>query len=212
MKLNRAIIVTIAILVLAGCTRHVLQTSYYLLEYQPRQNIKKLIVKKPLPYSVEVRSFKIPRSYDSIRIIARYSSHQIDYYRYSLWAVRPQIAIADLIMQHVNTYKLFKSCQREFLEERPQYEITGEIQQIERYDNEGFSAAHLKARIDFIDYETNELIVSHEFDRELKIPPENMTIFAKAVSDMISDETNQFLEKVVDHFIPPEDELQPQKP
>lgn len=204
--MKRSVVIILIILVISGCTRQILQTSYYLIEYQPRPTIEKLILDKPLPYSVQVQNFKIPRSYDSIRIIARYSSHQINYYRYSLWAVRPQIAIADLISQHINAYRMFRTCKREFIEERPQYEISGEILQLERYESVGFSAAHLKAEISFVDYETNEILVRHSFDNEVSIPQENMTIFAKAVSDVIDDETTVFLEKLVDYFYPPEEE------
>ena len=139
------------LIIAAGCTRQILVTSYYLLEYQPSPRNEKLILEKQIPHRVQVRNFKIPRSYDSIRIIARFSSHQINYYRYSLWAVRPQVAVADMLVQHINAYHLFKGCQREFLEERPDYEITGEIFQIEKFDSEQYSAAHLKMSFDLYD-------------------------------------------------------------
>ena len=188
----------------AGCTRQVLVTKYYLLEYQPSIGNDQLVLKNPIPYRVQVRNFTIPRTYDSIRIIARFSSHQINYYRYSLWAVRPQIAIADLLIQHINVYRLFRDCKREFLEERPQYEITGEISQIERFDSEQYSAAHLRMRLDFFDYDSKDVLVFHEFDREVPIQGESMTIFAKVVSDIIKQETENFLVKVVEYFYPPE--------
>ncbi len=197
---------TILILVIlaAGCTRQVLVTKYYLLEYQPAIGNDKLVLESPIPHRVQVRNFTIPRTYDSIRIIARFSSHQINYYRYSLWAVRPQVAIADLLAQHINVYRLFRDCKREFLEERPEYEITGEISQIERYDSEQYSAAHLRMRYNFYDYDSKDVLVTHELDREVPIPVESMTIFAKVVSDIVNEETENFLVKVVEYFYPPE--------
>jgi ABC-type uncharacterized transport system auxiliary subunit len=187
-------------LLLAGCARDTLVTRYYLLDYQPDPVNPKLILSQPFPYRVQVLNFKIPRSYDSIRIIARYSSHQINYYRYSLWAVRPQMAIADLLMQHINAYQLFKDCEREFLEERPDYEITGEVQQVERYESQGYTAAHLKMTFDLYDYNSANKVVTHEFDREVPIAQEEMTIFAKVISDIIDQETENFLVDVVDYF------------
>jgi len=181
-----------------------LVTSYYLLEYQPSQKNELLQLDSPIPSRIQVMNFKIPRSYDSIRIIARFSSHQINYYRYNLWAVRPQVAVADMLVQHINAYHLFKDCQREYLEERPDYEITGEINQIERFDSEEYSAAHLKMRLDFYEYDSKERVVTHQFDREVPIPTESMTIFAKAVSDIVEQETENFLVKVVEYFYPPE--------
>ena len=115
----------------------------------------------------------------------------------------PQLAIADLLVQHINTYDLFQKCQREFLDERPNYEITGEILQVEKYQSEQFSAAHLKMSFELYNYETNERIVVHSFDRETLIPPDNMTIFAKAISDMVNEEASNFLIKVINYFQPP---------
>lgn len=185
---------------LVSCARVNLVTSYFLIDYSPAADNPKLKLDKPLPYKAQVITFKIPRSFDSIRIIARFSSHQINYYRYNLWAVRPQVAVADLLVQHINSYQLFTKCLREFLDERPDYEFTGEIFQIERFVSEKYSAAHLKMAFEMNGYDSGELLVRHEFDRETVIPYDNMTIFAKAVSDMMDEEAEKFLEMVVDYF------------
>lgn len=206
LRLNRSLIARLSLLVigtssmLAGCAKQSLDTSYYLIEFASNASNPQLVTTEPLPYRVQVLNFKIPRSYDSIRIIARFSSHQINYFRYSLWAVRPQIAVADLIVQQINAYRLFKDCQREFLDDRPEYEITGEVSQIERFDNDQYSAAHLKMKFDLYDYNSKDIITSHEFDREVPIPSGNMTIFAKAVSDIVAEESENFLVKVVEYF------------
>jgi len=196
-------------LLLAGCfgSKKQLETSYYLIEFASTRSNQKLIRKEPFPYKVQVLNFKIPRSYDSIRIIARYSSHKIDYYRYSLWAVRPNIAVADLLVQQVNAYQIFKDCQREFLDERPDYEITGEVTQIESYESESYSAAHMKIEFNLYDYDSRDIIVRHQFDRETPVPGGKMEIFAKAVSDMLEEESEVFLEKVLDHFTLQSDSL-----
>jgi len=194
------IVLPLLFLFVWGCARVTLVASYYLLDYMPVANNPRLRLEEPLPYSVQVINFKIPRSFDSIRIIARFSTHQINYYRYSLWAVRPQVAVADLLVQHINTYNLFQKCQREFLNVRPDYEITGEIFQIERFQSRDYTAAHLKMVYELFDYQTNERVVRHEFNRETPVPRENMTIFVKALSDIISEESEAFLVKVIDYF------------
>ncbi|MFN3821558.1 MAG: ABC-type transport auxiliary lipoprotein family protein [bacterium] len=186
-------------LIFIGCAKPQMVTSYYILEYNPQPLNPRLKLPQPLPYRIQVRNFKIPRAYDSVRIIARYSAHQINYYRYSLWAVRPQIAVSDLLVTHINAYRLFKDCQREFLGERPDYEITGEIQQIERFESELYIGAHLKMRFELYHYETLDLLVIHECDREVTVPPQ-MEIFVKAISDLVYEEAETFLEKVVNYF------------
>lgn len=188
----------------AGCARQALVTNYYLLEYQPNPVDRRLILDKPFPYRVLVQNFKIPRAYDSIRIIARHSSHQINYYRFSLWAVRPQLAVADNLVQHINAYRLFKDCRREYLEERPDYEITGEILQIERFESELYTAAHLKMNFVLYDYGTGDKLVQHDFDREVPLPSGDVTLFAKALSDLLAEEAENFLAAVVKRLTPTE--------
>lgn len=205
-KKSNLLSIALLVFILIGCSRNIMVTTYYLLDYYPAAKNEKLILERPIPAATQVTTFKIPRSFDSIRIIARFSSHQINYYRYSLWAVRPQIAVADLIVQHINAYTLFHECQREFLHKIPDYEITGEIYQIELYDSDDYAAAHLKMVIELYDRSKNERVVIHEFDEERSIPVDNMTVFAKALSDIINIETENFLEKVVLYFYPPEEE------
>ena len=192
-----------AVLLLTGCSAKIGVTRYFLLEYQPATTNAALKAAGTLPYRVQVLTFKIPRSFDSIRIIARYSSHQINYYRYSLWAVRPQVAVADLLVQHINSYGLFRDCQREFLDERPDYEISGEILQIERFESEAYAAAHLRMSLVLTDYNSGDKLVEHAFDREVPVPSLDMTIFAKAVSDIVAAESEAFLEKVAAYFAAP---------
>ncbi|MCF7809906.1 ABC-type transport auxiliary lipoprotein family protein [bacterium] len=204
MKNKNYLIVLLLLVFIISCTRQVFVTKYYLLEYQPTAKNEKLLLEKPIPGRVQVGNFNIPRSYDSIRIIARFSSHQINYYRYSLWAVRPQMAIADELVKHVNVYQIFLDCKREFLDSRPDYEITGQIHQIERFDSEGYSAAHLKMTFYFYNYESKDVLVSHSFDREVPITAGSMTIFAKVISDIAEEEVENFLIKVVEYFYPPE--------
>jgi len=204
LKTKSYLLALLLIFFIIGCTKQVYVTKYYLLEYQPAAKNERLLLEKPIPGRVQIRNFTIPRSYDSIRIIARFSSHQINYYRYSLWAVRPQIAIADELVKHINVYRIFRDCKREYLDDRPDYEITGNIHQIERYDSEGYSAAHLKMNFNFYDYDSKDVLVSYEFDREVPITAGSMTIFAKVISDIAEEEAENFLTKVIDHFYPPE--------
>lgn len=190
------------LLSVASCTRVSVETSYYLIDYRPLPTNPKLKLKQPLPYRAQVLTFKIPRSYDSIRIIARLSTHQISYYRYSLWAVRPQVAIADLLVQHLKVYRIFQQTEREFLNERPNYEITGAIDQIEIFASEQYTAAHLKGRMECYEYETAELKVIHDFNTEIQIPEGNITMFAKAISDIIHMEAELFFDKIIISLAP----------
>lgn len=195
-----AVLLILTSLSVVSCVRDVPYTKYFILEYNPIIKDQTLKIDNPFPCSIKVSDMEIPRSYDSVRIVARYSSHQVNYYRYNLWAVRPHIVIADLMAKHFNSYELFERCQREFLDERPDYEVVGYINKIEKYDSVGYKAAHLNMTLYLYDYETNEAVRKYEFDREVELTTEEFNFFAKKISDIVREETDNFIRILIGYF------------
>jgi ABC-type uncharacterized transport system auxiliary subunit len=183
-----------------NCSTKSIYRQYYILDYRPVLQDSTLKIEKPLPYKVQVRTMKIPRTFDRVGIVVRYSTHQLDYYRYQLWAIRPQIIVSDLIARHISNYNVFQSCQREFLEERPNFEIIGVIDAIEKFDNEAYTAAHFAMKLYMRTYDGYENILSHEFDREEEMPVFKMELFAKKLSDILQEEVDVFIGKIVSSF------------
>jgi ABC-type uncharacterized transport system auxiliary subunit len=180
-----------------NCSTKSIYRQYFILDYRPVLQDSTLKIEKPLPYKVQVRTMKIPRTFDRVGIVVRYSTHQLDYYRYQLWAIRPQIVVSDLIARHISNYNIFQSCQREFLEERPDFEIIGVIDAIEKFDNEAYTAAHFAMKLYMRTYDGYENILSHEFDREEEMPVFKMELFAKKLSDILQEEVDVFIGKIL---------------
>jgi len=187
-------------IIISSCATKTIQPKYYILDYRPVLRDSSLTVKKPFPYKVQVQTMKIPRTFDRVSIVVRYSAHRLDYYRYNLWAIRPQVIVSDLIADHISRYRIFKKCQREFLEERPDYEIIGTIEAIEKFDNEAYTAAHFAMKLYLRTYDGYENLISHEFDREEEMPVFRMELFAKKLSDILEEEVNHFIRKIIDYF------------
>ena len=187
-------------LIIYSCATKSIQPKYYILDYQPVLRDSMLMVEKPFPYKVQVQTMKIPRTFDRVSIVVRYSAHRLDYYRYNLWAIRPQITISDLIADHISRFGIFKNCQREFLEERPDYEIIGNIEAVEKFDHEQYTAAHLALKLYLRTYDGYENLLIHEFDRVEEMPVFQMELFAQKLSDILEEEVNQFIRKMIDYF------------
>ena len=186
--------------IINSCSTTAIQPKYYILDYQPVLRDSTLMVAKPFPYKVQVQTMKIPRTFDRVSIVVRYSAHRLDYYRYNLWAIRPQITISDLIADHISRFGIFKECQREFLEERPDYEIIGNIEAIEKFDHEQYTAAHLALKLYLRTYDGYENLLSHEFDRVEEMPVFQMELFAQKLSDILEEEINIFIRKMIVYF------------
>ena len=185
---------------LPACMTKSIQRQYFILDYNPVLRDSSLTLEKPLPYRVQVQTMKIPRTFDRVNIVVRYSSHRLDYYRYQLWAIRPQIVISDLIARHIQSYHIFEFCQREFLDQRPDFEIVGSIDAIEKFDNPNYTAAHLAMKLYLRTFEGYEAVLSHEFDRVEEMPLFSMELFAKKLSDILQEETNNFIRKIIVYF------------
>ncbi len=189
-------------LLLSHCASKAIHPKYYILDYRPVLRDSSFVLEKPFPYRVQVQTMKIPRTFDRVSIVVRYSAHRLDYYRYNLWAIRPQITISDMIANHINTYGIFEECQREFFDVRPDYEIVGTIEAVEKFDNESYTAAHLAVKLYLRSYDGYENLLSYEFDREEEMPVFRMELFAKKLSDILKEETDQFILKIIDYFEP----------
>jgi len=187
-------------LIVISCSTKSIQPKYYILDYRPVLRDSTLTIKKPFPYKVQVQTMKIPRTFDRVSIVVRYSAHRLDYYRYNLWAIRPQITISDLIADHIARYGIFKQCQREFLDERPDYEIIGYIEAIEKFDNEAYTAAHLAMKLYLRTFDGYENLLTHEFDREEQMAVFRMELFAKKLSDILEEEISNFIRKTIVYF------------
>ena len=183
-----------------SCATRSINPKYYILDYRPLLRDSTLTVKTPFSYKVQVQTLKIPRTFDRVNIVVRYSAHRLDYYRYNLWAIRPQIIISDLIARQISNYGIFKKCQREFLEEPPDYEIIGTIEAIEKFDNISYTAAHLAMKLRLRTFDGYENLILHEFDREVEMPVFRMELFAKKLSDILREEIDNFVLKMIDYF------------
>lgn len=183
-----------------SCATKSIQPKYFILDYQPVLRDSTLTVATPFPYKVQVQTMKIPRTFDRVSIVVRYSAHRLDYYRYNLWAIRPQITISDLIADHISRFGIFKACQREFLNERPDYEIIGNIEAIEKFEHEAYTAAHLAMKLYLRSFDGYENLLIHEFDRVEEMPVFRTELFAQKLSDIVEDEVNYFIRKMINYF------------
>jgi len=180
---------------LAACTRRVMVRRYYLIEVEPTQISKIEKFEKKYDISVDVRDFTVDRAYRQTSIVLRSGTHELNYYYYHYWAVRPGLAIADMVYRITDYSGLFKSCFRGF-SYKPRYVIQGNIQQIERVQQDKAVSAHVKGKIHLTGVESGDILVQHTFDRITGLGSKNgIDALVAEISAIVFDETNKFLIK-----------------
>lgn len=200
MRKNILIILLLS-LAITSCGKVIISRNYYVLDYNPVLENQAFALTKPFPFSIEVVESRMPRTYDRSQMVIRYSAHKLDYSAENIWAVRLSSAVPDLINNHINKYGLFDRCQREYLDSRPDYEIVTYLNRIELIQNKLYKAVHLSIDYYLRQSDDRNFAVKYSADREIEIPQTaDMDIFAKTVSDILKEETDNFLLKAVDYF------------
>ncbi|MCD6117457.1 hypothetical protein J7K93_10615 [bacterium] len=197
---NIAIAVFLLIAVLSGCTRRVMIRRYYLIEMDPAELSKIVKFTKSVDHSVNVRDFDVDRAYRQTSIVLRSDTHELNYYFYHYWAVRPGLAVADMVYSIVDNSRLFKNCYRGF-SYKPDFVIRGHIQQMERVQVKKIVSAHVRGIIILDNTESGETILRYDFDKIVGLGNKNdMNSFVSVISGILFDETNEFLKKCAAHF------------
>ena len=127
----------IPVLCLAGCVlwmhcgKKALIRKYYILD-APRELIETDSTDTVcLPLNVDVRDFQISKAINQTRMALKSDSHELNYYFYHHWAVRPAAAVADMVYQILSRENCFQQLTRGY-SSRPRFVLTGDIRHLER--------------------------------------------------------------------------------
>jgi len=194
------ILIFITGILIIGCsTGGIPQINYYILEYYQHSENPDLKMEKPFDYSVMVQDTYIPRTYSRKQIVIRHLGPKITYSSNDFWAVNLSDIIPSLITQRLNRYNVFRQTQREFLEEKPDYEITTILNNIELSEFENFNQAHLN--IDFFLQKSGEedYLIKYSADREEKLLDDQIDTFVMKINDILFEETDNFI-AMMDHY------------
>jgi ABC-type uncharacterized transport system auxiliary subunit len=170
--------------------------EYYVLNYIPSAQRERL---NPAPYpcTLRLRDFDIEEAYNRLQIVYRQSPFLLQYYYYSVWAVKPARMITDLVHKHVLTAGLVSNVIRRFDEgPKPEYELSGMIEALDEYDSRELWFAHIALRINLTRISDGTLLYTKRFDfrkRVFEHKPENVIrelsslmefIMTRAIHDM----------------------------
>ena len=187
-------------IIISACSIKTMK-DYYVLSYlpDPEELSRFKISSLPINARVEVRNFEMNRVYDRNSIVIRESLHKLSFDEKNNWALRPDRALPELLIYHINSAGIFKECGRDFISSKPDYFIAGTINNIEIYNGVNSIQAHLNIIMELKDRNQN-VIVSHRIDEKRDIKNYDVTYFVKTSGDIIKKGTHEFLVKIVDYF------------
>lgn len=199
------------LLALIACSQYIPTRQFYLLDYPIRNDSIRQAIDSlgQLPIcnsNVLIGSFDMPRIYDRNNITVRYTIHELNYFRYHLWALRPGDNIRDLVYRHLAAYRLFRELSSEYTGQPYDMQIKANILCMERYEHKSAEvehfAAHLEMELELVHNDSLTPIVYHYFDRSEKIYQSELYAYVAKTSEILRQEIDQFITKIIQRYHP----------
>jgi ABC-type uncharacterized transport system auxiliary subunit len=197
------ILILVTGLLLPGCRAgRTVTNRFYILEY-PRD----LSVTLPDPLITLDRSCFVSQvdvfpAFATNQIAYRENSHEIRYYSFNHWAVRPEASFTRMILTFFDTYPVFEQVYHDSPVHNADYTIETSVLRLEvvREGNDFLANLILKFRL--TDNTTGDVVTEHNASNTTEIVERNLNLFAAAVNEMFIEEFSVFINAVMNNIEP----------
>lgn len=138
--------------------------------------------------TLRVRTFGIGPAYDTERIVYRYSPYEFQYYNFMKWATKPQKMITDLVIRHLHHSRVFERVGADFIDQPPDYELSGEIVAVEELDSGDEWFAHLALNLRLTRYRSERALWSRTIDVKKRVYNKAPVYVVKALSELLEEQ------------------------
>ncbi len=92
---------------------------------------------RPYPATVQLKTLDIATHYNQLEILSRSSPYELRRDRLHVWGLRPREMLTQVIAEYLQRGQLFErlTTDRELLDRRPDYVLSGSISALERFDS-----------------------------------------------------------------------------
>ena len=166
--------------------------KYYTLELPEETHNIRPDTAMMIPGTCEIRQVMVNPVYDNREIANRSDSHEITYYMYHQWAVRPAEAMREILYGFLSEAELFEAVYKRYNRDIPDYFFEARVNDIEVIEEGETFSAHLNISFSLIDNSNNNVILSHRADRMEAIKRKDINLFASELSSILYEELMTF--------------------
>jgi len=145
-----------------------------------------------VPGRLEIDQVEISPLYEKTQIVNRSDSHEISYYRYHQWAIRPAVAVMEVIRTYIEGAGMFESVSSQYSRAIPDYHFMTTIRQLELIESKNQFLAHLHIEFSLVSHADGSTLLEHRADRTTSLEKKELNLFAAAISDMLVSELRAF--------------------
>ena len=180
-------------ILLSGClSEKAAVTRLYTIEWSGEQDEAKLSDKSPIGGLCEIEQVEVSPLYEKTQIVNRSDSHEVSYYKYHQWAVRPSVAVMEVIRNYLEGAGLFENVSERFSRDIPDYRFSTTIHQLEVIESKNQFQAHLHVEFRIINNADGSILVEHSADRTESLAKKELNLFAGTISDLLVSELETF--------------------
>jgi ABC-type uncharacterized transport system auxiliary subunit len=198
MKLSTFILWSFLISLTACISEQTVIQKHYTLEYPDYQENYAEDSLQAIPGSLEVQQIHIAQVYDKNQIVNRSDTHEITYYKYHQWALKPSLALMELTMYYLDKAHLFETVSSRYNRAIPDYIFATSIHRLEVLEEKDQFSAHVHLEFRILRNTDNQLMLHHEAERLEPLEEKDLNLFAGAVSDVFYSELEKFAAMVRD--------------
>ncbi len=192
MKLPSFLILSFLISLTACISQQAVIQKHYTIEYPDYAESIAEDSKQAIPGSLEVQQIEMGMVYDKNQIVNRSDSHEITYYKYHQWAVKPSLALMELTMYYLDKSHLFESVSSRYNRAIPDYLFATSIHQMEVLEEKNQFSAHVHLEFRILRNADNQVLLHHEAERLEPLEEKDLNLFAGAVSEIYFSELEKF--------------------
>jgi len=180
-------------ILLSGCmSEKAVITRHYTIEWQDDRKEEAGENEWLVPGRCEIDQIEISPLYEKTQIVNRSDSHEISYYRYHQWAIRPSVAVMEVVRTYLEGAGMFESVSSRYSRAIPDYHFTTTVRQLELIESKNQFLAHLHIEFGLVSSVDGRTLLEHRADRTAPLEKKEMNLFAAAISDMLVSELRAF--------------------
>ena len=187
----------LTLFVMAGCrTSQPVVYKYYLLEFNAGQMLEWPERIAGIPASCEITTVQIAPAYSGSRIAVREASHQIRYFTFNEWAIRPEQGLTRIALDYLDAHRVFDTVKHGRPVVPADYLLDTHVYHIELDARGEVFRARLHVEFQLTDA-AGTVIGTYSSDEYRTLPEKNVNGFAEAVSELFVDALHTFSVKIM---------------
>ncbi len=147
---------------------------------------------------LRVRDLDAESVYEKFQIVIRRSPWQLRYSGTNLWAVRPNVMVADLMARSFKSASVFTAVTRDLSAGRPDFTLAGELTALEVYESDDAWYAHLSMALRLNRFDDGEQMWRFEFDERKLVGTTDMSHAVRSMSELLQLATRRAVVELLD--------------